>query len=107
MVFAQNEASLVQGVSDPTAFFTNLKGVFAVGTPLQTYLHGSSGKGGAVGTEACIQSCLKTLGAGAMTEYTGANRIVEAELKRLALWLAVSVILPGPGTDAGGRGTAV
>lgn len=62
MVFAQNEASLVQGVSDPTAFFTNLKGVFAVGTPLQTYLHGSSGKGGAVGTEACIQSCLKTLG---------------------------------------------
>ena len=42
-----------------------------------------------------------------MTEYTGANRIVEAELKRLALWLVVSVNLPGPGTDAGGRGTAV
>jgi RHS repeat-associated protein len=55
-VFAKNEAGKVQGVSDPTTFFTNLKGVFAVGTPLPAYLKQM------LPTEAWIQSCLKTLG---------------------------------------------
>jgi len=55
-VFARIEAGKVQGVSDPTQFFTNLKSVFAVGTSLPAYLKQM------LPTEAWIQSCLKTLG---------------------------------------------
>jgi hypothetical protein len=64
-VFASNKGSLVQGVSDPTQFFTNLhtrQGGFAQGSTLQAYLYGANGKPGALATEAWVQSCLTTLG---------------------------------------------
>jgi hypothetical protein len=58
-VFASNKGSLVKGVSDPKKFFTNLhtkKGGFSQKQSLAAYLKD------ALGTEAWIDSCLKTLG---------------------------------------------